>query len=154
MPRRIFRFEAWRRRNIIGSLRHDDGRVTNDEEKMEEIVSSYFQQLFSSNGCGDTEHILARIERCVFEEENSKLIANYMEEEVLTALKEMDPMKASGEDAFSAIFFQHFWHIMRDEVTEYCLGILNKVLYCCCVDYYIWKSCDLLANALSAITSD
>ncbi|KAA3471190.1 reverse transcriptase [Gossypium australe] len=35
-------------------------------------------------------------------------------------------MKASGEDGFLAIFFQQFWHIVGDEVTDYCLGILNR----------------------------
>ncbi|KAK5811144.1 hypothetical protein PVK06_026466 [Gossypium arboreum] len=51
-----------------------------------------------------------------------------MKEEVVTALKEIGPMKTSGEDGFLAIFFQQFWHILGGKVTDYCLGILNRGL--------------------------
>lgn len=30
-----------------------------------------------------------------------------------------------GEDGLGAIFYQRFWHILRDEVAGYCIDLLN-----------------------------
>ncbi|KAK8517305.1 hypothetical protein V6N11_044599 [Hibiscus sabdariffa] len=41
-------------------------------------------------------------------------------------MKGMAPLKASGKDGYPALFFQRFWHIIRHEITQYCLAILNS----------------------------
>ncbi|KAA3482102.1 reverse transcriptase [Gossypium australe] len=38
----------------------------------------------------------------------------------------MGATKAPGEDGFPAIFFQKFWHIIGDDVSNFCLQHLNK----------------------------
>ena len=69
---------------------------------------------------------------------NQLLIAKYKEEEIIEALNNIGPTKASGPDGFPAIFFQKFWHIVGREVTNFCLEILNK---CKSVKHsYTWKS--------------
>ncbi|KAA3463042.1 reverse transcriptase [Gossypium australe] len=37
----------------------------------------------------------------------------------------MGPTKVPGSDGFPALFFQQYWHIVGNEVLEYCLSILN-----------------------------
>lgn len=54
------------------------------------------------------------------------LTNKYTKEEVVKALKSMGPMKASGDDSFSALFYQHCWYIMGREIIDYCLKILNE----------------------------
>lgn len=41
------------------------------------------------------------------------------------AVKSMTPLKASGEDSFPALFFQKYWHIVGDEVSNFCLEVFN-----------------------------
>lgn len=55
-----------------------------------------------------------------------KLKARYSKEEIHEALKEMGPTKVPGEDDFPALFYQKCWSIIREEVSSYCLNILNK----------------------------
>ncbi|KAA3480024.1 reverse transcriptase [Gossypium australe] len=40
----------------------------------------------------------------------------------------MGPIKAPGEDGFLALFYQKCWHIIGDDVTNFCLQILNEAI--------------------------
>lgn len=50
----------------------------------------------------------------------------FSKEEIEEALKSMAPLKASEEDKFPVLFYQNFWHIVGDEVSKFCLDILNR----------------------------
>ncbi|XP_058732849.1 uncharacterized protein LOC131604425 [Vicia villosa] len=52
--------------------------------------------------------------------------AIYTEEEVKTALFQMNPLKAPGPDGLPALFFQKYWHIVGHEVCKLVLDILNN----------------------------
>lgn len=52
------------------------------------------------------------------------LTGPYVEEEVISALKGMGLVKASGIDGFPALFFQKYWHILDHEVNSFCLRVL------------------------------
>ncbi|KAA3480901.1 reverse transcriptase [Gossypium australe] len=56
---------------------------------------------------------------------NDRLLTPFRGEEVWLVLKEMGPTKAPGSYGFPAIFFQKFWYLVGEEVTEFCLSILN-----------------------------
>ncbi|KAE8711217.1 hypothetical protein F3Y22_tig00110300pilonHSYRG00043 [Hibiscus syriacus] len=45
--------------------------------------------------------------------------------DVLTAVKSMCLLKASGEDGLGALFHQRFWHLIGPEIVEYCIGLLQ-----------------------------
>lgn len=69
------------------------------------------------------------------------------------------PPKKQKEKDFKGTLFSLFKQIsLNDGAQQFsdCLHLsrLLLVLYCCCVDYYIWQNCVLFANALSAITCD
>lgn len=38
----------------------------------------------------------------------------------------MVPLKVSGEGDFLALFFQKYWHIVGDDVSRFCLDVLNR----------------------------
>lgn len=44
---------------------------------------------------------------------------------MLIAKKAMVPTKASGPNGFPALFFQNYWHIVREEVGTYCVNTEN-----------------------------
>lgn len=72
--------------------------------EMEEVARFYFQELFTTNGIGDTNHILKGVKRCILDESNLVLMKRYIVDEIVVALKGMEPTKASGNDNFLALF--------------------------------------------------
>lgn len=101
--------------------------MTNDVMEMATITKDYFAHLFTSNGMSpDLNYVLFGIEKIIDDDMNRLLIKRYTTEEVFEALKGMRPTKALRIDGFPALFFQQFWHIMRGEVMDFCLKILNE----------------------------
>lgn len=86
-----------------------------DVRYIENIARNYFQNLFSSKGCGNFDHILSGIEICVSEEVNSKLIAKFTKEEVMLALKEMGPKRHLGTMDF-LLFFSNSYGILLERM--------------------------------------
>ncbi|KAA3472832.1 reverse transcriptase [Gossypium australe] len=93
--------------------------------ELEVIARSYFQHLFSAGRRGNYDHILSRVDHCILDEENSKLKASYTKEEIRETLAELGPTKALGEDGFPTLFYQKCWTIIGEDVTSFCLNILN-----------------------------
>ncbi|KAA3458641.1 reverse transcriptase [Gossypium australe] len=78
-----------------------------------------------ARGVADPKKVLEGIEGSISHEINDILQSPFKEDEVYTALKGMGPLKAPGSDGFPALFFQKYWHIVGNEVLEFCLGVLN-----------------------------
>ncbi|KAL6184978.1 hypothetical protein ACLB2K_041113 [Fragaria x ananassa] len=49
---------------------------------------------------------------------NNNLCRSFGRDEIECALKKMAPDKAPGEDGFSARFYQQYWHIVGDDISE------------------------------------
>ncbi|KAH1092073.1 hypothetical protein J1N35_019330 [Gossypium stocksii] len=93
---------------------------------MADIIIDYFMGLFQSNGVSDTIHLLSDVNQSINEDMNQLLITKYKEDEIIEALNNIRPTKASRPDGFPAIFFQKFWHIVGREVSDFCLEVLNE----------------------------
>ncbi|KAL5555957.1 hypothetical protein UlMin_038193 [Ulmus minor] len=59
---------------------------------------------------------------------NEQLDGRFVAEDVRAAIFHMAPSKSPGADGMSALFYQNYWSIVRDEVTIACLGFLNEGL--------------------------
>lgn len=114
------------RKNVIHKLNDEEGGTTEIIKEMEGIARSYFQNLFSTDGRGNFNHLLPGIEKCLPEEENHDLLRPYMAEELREAFFAMGTTKTPSEDGFPALFYQNCWHIIREDVTKFCLQILNE----------------------------
>ncbi|MDV3143344.1 MAG: reverse transcriptase domain-containing protein [Sweet potato little leaf phytoplasma] len=47
-------------------------------------------------------------------------------EEIVSALKRMNPTKAPSPDGAHTLFFQHYWEGLKDEFMSICMEILNE----------------------------
>lgn len=93
---------------------------------MERIARSYFQNIFTSEARGRDHHVLSGIDKCITEEDNQRLTAPYLLEEIREVVFVMRPTKALGEDGFPALFYQKCWYVVGNEVIIFCLQLLNE----------------------------
>lgn len=56
---------------------------------------------------------------------NESLCYDFDENEVVDALHQMAPLKAPGADGMPPLFYQHFWGIVKQDVTSSILTWLN-----------------------------
>ena len=57
---------------------------------------------------------------------NSELLKNFTREEVEAALKDIKPLSALGPDGMPPIFFQSFWYVVGDDISQAVLDCLNN----------------------------
>ena len=92
---------------------------------MGSLASSFYLDLYKSEGTENMEAVLNTVPVKVTAERNDNLLAPFSEQEVKAALFQMFPTKAPGPDGLPAHFFQRNWSICGEEVTEIVLRILK-----------------------------
>ncbi|GMI91034.1 hypothetical protein HRI_002772700 [Hibiscus trionum] len=120
------RYASYRKKkNRVEHLLDDMGNSIDSTDELLNLATNYFSELFHSNGVDDPVEILDGVQTCITDQMNDALDRVFTSEEVLIAVKEMGPLKASGEDGLGAVFYQRFWHIVGPEVSQYCIDMLN-----------------------------
>ena len=85
----------------------------------------FYQDLFTSSNPTNFETILEEIPHVVIEEMNSELMKEFLTQEVEVALKQMAPLKSPGLDGMPPIFYQNYWSMVGNDVTDAILMYLN-----------------------------
>ncbi|KAL6176931.1 hypothetical protein ACLB2K_053563 [Fragaria x ananassa] len=114
------------RRNRVGRIMNAAGEWQETSEGIKEAFISYFQNIFASQGCNHMELVLDAIPQKISDAMNNRLCQPYGRGEIEQALKQMAPDKAPKEDGFSARFFQEYWSVVGDDVSDLCLRVLNE----------------------------
>ncbi|KAL4272321.1 hypothetical protein GQ457_13G021040 [Hibiscus cannabinus] len=114
-----------RQRNKIHSMCDSAGNVVDTTKDVLQIASSYFQDLFSTEGIADTYAILSGVDMCVSSMINQELLKDFSVEGVFQAVRSMGPLKASGDDGLGDVFYKRFWHIIGADVAEFCIDLLQ-----------------------------
>jgi hypothetical protein len=86
-----------RRRNRITKLKRADGEFTEDEQEMRELATSFYGNLFRSEGVHNMDVVLNSVPVKVSSEMNEKLLLPFTGVEVKEALFQMFPTKAPGQ---------------------------------------------------------
>ncbi|GMI81993.1 hypothetical protein HRI_001868600 [Hibiscus trionum] len=113
-----------KRRNKIRSLENDSGVICMNEQEMGQVARNYFTDLFTTKGVGDCSRILEGVACCIDNDMNNKLTRDFDKAEFWEAVKSMQPLKAAGEDGLGALFYQKFWHVLGNDVVEFCTSVL------------------------------
>lgn len=92
------------RRNVNKFSMPEDkeGLLVFDEEKIVQIITKYFQDIFITTSSRCKETVAQAINPCISHEMNERLIAELSDEEIKTALFSIHPDKAPGPYGFSA----------------------------------------------------
>ncbi|XP_048593215.1 uncharacterized protein LOC106393995 [Brassica napus] len=114
-----------RARNKITQLLDENGNIIEDDEGLVVIATSYFRQIFESSNPEEIEEALAQVPTTITGAMNDDLTAPVSEWEVKLALFAMHPEKAPGPDGMTALFYQRFWDIVKEDLTL----MVNKFLF-------------------------
>ncbi|KAJ8450693.1 hypothetical protein Cgig2_021165 [Carnegiea gigantea] len=95
--------------NLIVGLKDDAGNWQTNDDDIANVITQYFEDLFSTSYPSGMEEVLDCIQPKVTDEVNVALCKPYTQEEVDRALMQMHPHKAPGPDGLKPFFFQHFW---------------------------------------------
>lgn len=102
-----------------------NNELVEDEEGISNILTSYYQVLFTTTNPSIIEAVVTDIPKTTAKEMNLSLEAVYTREEVEIALKQMEPLKAPRPDGLLPLFFQHYWQDIGDEVSQVMLNLLT-----------------------------
>lgn len=112
-----------KKNNHITQLRDDEGNWKNWSNGLAELIGSYYDSLFKSQG-SDMGNIFECIESRINSEQNEQLIQEFTAEGVKTTIFSMHSDKSPGPDGMNPAFYQLFWSVIGNDVTQECLNIL------------------------------
>lgn len=117
---RFFHTYASTRRanNCISRLKDQYGNWKEEEQQIQDIVVKYFDNLFTSTVEGEEILTPREVVNQVTTEQNEELMQCVTHEEVKKAVFSMHPSKAPGIDGLNPGFFQVFWNIVGNDVTD------------------------------------
>lgn len=107
-------------------MRDEHGVWIYGEEKLGHLMCSFFQEIISSSQTQNVDKACAAIQHKVSNEGKAWLNDRFTAPEVKQALFMMHPNKAPGPDGFSPGFFQRYWHVVGEDVTNSVLAVLNE----------------------------
>lgn len=113
------------RKNLIRGIKNARGEWLTKHEEMGLELINYYEEFFSSSNPSLTVEVLEKIPCSMTEEMNADLVSDFSELEVLGALNQMAPLKAPGPDGMPPLFYQHFWEVMKYDVTNAVLSWSN-----------------------------
>ena len=98
---------------------HDEaGNWITEDNGVEKVAVDYFDKLFSTTNPAEFDSFLAEVPPGITAQMNQRLLRLATEEEVIQTLFMMHPEKAPGPDGMTTLFFQHSWHIIKDDLVE------------------------------------
>ncbi|KAL9661853.1 hypothetical protein QQ045_026681 [Rhodiola kirilowii] len=98
-------------------LQLDDGMYTEDGDAIGNKFVSYFQNLFGSFPNTDDTRVEEVIRSQISASQNTHLIRILDEQEVKSAVTNMNPASSPGPDGYTGKFFQSCWNIIKDDLV-------------------------------------
>lgn len=108
-----------REKKLTTSIKKEDGTVVTEQTEIISEFTNSYASLFQETHSGERTNWEQALEDFTLREP-------YTADEVTKALFEMNPTKAPGIDGFSALFYQNFWSLIKDEVCGEALDFLNN----------------------------
>lgn len=107
-----------RKRNNIHCIQDRDNKVVSSRQDIEEVLTSYFSDLFTESSNNLDKEIFKHVQPCISVEENISLTAIPSSEEMWNVVKKLKSNKAPGPDGFPVSFFKHHWEIVGPQLIS------------------------------------
>ncbi|CAA7014948.1 unnamed protein product [Microthlaspi erraticum] len=107
-----------RARNRIARLKNEQGQLEETEEGIVAVATRYFRHLFETSNPEEIELVLSKVKIIITDTMNEALTRPVTENEVKIALFAMHPEKAPGLDGMTALFYQKFWDLLKEDIVR------------------------------------
>lgn len=110
-----------RQRNIILSIKNQEGHCVLQHDEIEKLLVDHFKNLLNEIQVNRTEAIMKiskEIPKLVTREQNLALMRRITMEEVEETIKNMKGNKAPGPDGYTIELYQAGWHFLAEEVPK------------------------------------
>ncbi|XP_057440277.1 uncharacterized protein LOC130732189 [Lotus japonicus] len=114
-----------RKRNSIEEIETEDGRTVDEVKDIYRVLADYFMSLFSSAGPIDIDSVTSLVAGRLTAHHLEILTRPFTKEDVEEALFQMHPNKAPGADGLPTLFYHKFWHIIGEDISQFCLHVLH-----------------------------
>ena len=115
-----------RARKRISVIENSAGIPVYEDDKIVEVISSYFQDIFTSSNPDPSDIIIRALTPCISEAMNNSLTGLPSPLEIKEALFAIHPDKAPGPDGFSASFFQTNWDLVKPALVHEIRGFFSS----------------------------
>ena len=86
----------------------------------------FYKNLFTSPGTCQPTEAFSTNQNVVTEDMNTQLNADFTEWEIRLALSQMTPLKAPSPDGMPPLFYQNYWDLIGNDITQAVLLFLNS----------------------------
>ncbi|GAA0170860.1 hypothetical protein LIER_25033 [Lithospermum erythrorhizon] len=107
-----------RLRNLLIGLKNERGVCQDGQSNVQEVVLSYFDNIFRANDDSRPELTTHAMDSRVTERMNQQLTRVLTSEEVKHAVFDMSANKSTSPDSMTLYFFQCFWHIVSNDIVR------------------------------------
>lgn len=113
-----------KKNNQLRGLKNKDGEWKESREDIQSIVEEYFTELFNTTPGGRELTVREHVNQ-VSDEQNAQIMGPVTMEEVKSAVFSMHPEKSPGIDGLNPGFYQAYWQIIGEDVTNFCQTFFN-----------------------------
>ena len=115
-----------RRFNRVTAIKDNDGVWCTDSGRIHQIIVAHFTALFSMETHAGVDLVSSIVNFPQLSPTAAQgLHQPFTRDDIVQALKAMQPFKAPGPDGFHAYFFQQYWHLVADDVCNVVLQVLR-----------------------------
>lgn len=118
-----------RRKIFIPSIKNQNGTWLETREQIGDYLTKEFTDLFKAESGNREQPLYDFINPSVTNLQNTSLSCIHDRREIWDSVKSLHLTKAPGPDGMSAIFFQHFWETVGDDVTSTIQNIFKSGIF-------------------------
>ena len=117
--------KQWRGRNHIIKLRNSAGGWVEDDEGINQVATTYFQNLFTTSSPGDPEDVLRYITAQVSPDINTSLTRPVLDSEIMKAIEDINPEKNAWARRDDWYILSSVWGHSHRRIDSYSQGFLQ-----------------------------
>ena len=118
-----------KKKKFILRIRNLDGQWSSNREEVADNLVQCYQDLFTLANPSQSKETLQSINTLITAKMNDQLSSHLMAWEVQAAVKQMAPLKVPEPDCMPPIFYQKYWQLVGDKVTQSILHFLSSASF-------------------------